>query len=226
MLRHFDGAQFRALTGSLGEVGTPDERRSCVSNLGGDVQQLYLGLQRVFEDLNRLGRDFNEALKVAGLGLSEREEYSHSPATFEVKKAHTWMSYRPWEPNVPLDKQTLAFGAAYAYFEADAAHKRWKVTAAGRPELWFFLGTVTPPPTVKLPSTIRTFFDKADLKSFNRMPQLDGVPVGYEYRGDQRWDAVALGVELDAVQSMTDLQTKVISPLVEAAKSAKLALWE
>lgn len=197
-----------------------------MSDVGEQVEVIYLGLVKVFEDLNRLGRDFGEALRAAGLDLGESDEYSTSPSTFEVKTAGTWMFHRPFETDRPRAEQTFAFGAMYAYFDTKAPHRTWKVTPAGRPELWFFLGTTSPPPTIKLASTIRTFFEKADLKSYRTPPTLDGKPVRYEYRGQESWDAVVLGLELGAIRSLDDLKIKAVAPLVEAAKAERLALWE
>lgn len=190
------------------------------------VEGLYLGLRKVFDNLNRLGKDFGEGLRAQGLDFTEVDEYSRSPASFEVKDSHAWMFYRAFDEEDGRSSQTLVFGAAYVYFEANKAHKRWKLSGPGRPELWFFLGTATPPPTEKLASTIKSFFDNADIQCFKPKPKLDGRPVRYEYRGESSWDAVVLGVELGAIQALSDLQSKAIGPLVDAAKEAKLSLWD
>src|SRR3954466_6577535 len=82
----------------------------------------------------------------------------------------------------PDSKPTkLLFLSCFAYFEAEQG--RWKLGKAGSPELWFFLGTVSPPPSANWASQIQTFFDRAEEANYKAAPQLGGAIADYSYRG-------------------------------------------
>jgi hypothetical protein len=107
--------------------------------------------------------------------LADFQEYSHSPNSLTIKKSHAWFFSRASEVGDDDKPKQILFFSCLVYFEAD--QRQWKVGKPGSPELWFFLGTVSPPPSVKWASQIATFFNREDEKHYSSRPQLDGSGV-------------------------------------------------
>jgi hypothetical protein len=178
------------------------------------VAEVYRSLRQVFEDLNRLGQDFGQALRDEKLDLTEVQEYSHSPNTLVLKTNHCWFYSRPFE-EAARSSDSLTFAACLVYFEADRG--RWKCSEPGRPELWFFMGRVSPPPKIKWASTLRTLFDKGDERHYDVKPTLGGITSCYRYDATEKWTVVCLGYELGNIDSVAALKEKAVQPLVAAA---------
>ena len=121
------------------------------NDITGNTAAAYLALKRTLEDLCRLGSDFGEAVREAGYEFSTFEEYSKSPSALVLKKNHAWFFSEPIDETQPKSDGVLTFAACFVYFEGDRGE--WKCAPVGRPELWFFAGRVTPPPTSKWSST-------------------------------------------------------------------------
>jgi hypothetical protein len=184
------------------------------------VANVYRSLQQVFEDINKLGADFGQALREEGLDFTGPIEYSHSPNTLSLKRDHAWFFSRP-EAEPPVATPELTFAACLVYFEAERG--RWKVGSAGLPELWFFMGTVSPPPPGNLAGTIRTFFDKASVEDYDAKPTLGGRPAFYKYAGTREtWNVTCLGYELGEIESLAALKAKALQPLVAEATRLRI----
>lgn len=191
------------------------------SDVTSNTASLYNSLKRTLEDLNRLGADFGAALRDEGYDFSVSDEYSYSPNSLVLKKSHAWFFHLPRDAQVLRTDGVLNFAAAFVYFEGDKA--KWKLSAPGRPELWFFIGKVTPPPADRWPSTIHTFFDLNDLKSYKTKPKLGGSVHVYAARPPpDHWDAVCLGFEIGEIHSPELLKEKAVVPLLAAAKKEGL----
>jgi hypothetical protein len=188
-----------------------------MSDINETVAETYRSLRSVFDDLNRIGRDCSQALREEGLELSDFQEYSHSPGSLTLKKSHAWFFSRPTEVGEDDQAKQILFFSCFVYFEAE--QRQWKVSKLGSPELWFFLGTVSPPPQVKWAAQIPTFFNREEDKHYSSRPQLDGVPVDYQYKGpDSEWRAAILGQELAAIESSASLKEKAVRPLIAAGR--------
>jgi hypothetical protein len=183
------------------------------------VAETYRSLRSVFDDLNRIGRDCSQALREEGLELTDFQEYSHSPNSLTLKKSHAWFFSRATEVGEDDTAKQILFFSCFVYFEAD--QRQWKVGKPGSPELWFFLGTVSPPPQVKWASQIQTFFNREEQKHYSSPPHLGGGSVDYQYKGtDSEWKVVILGHELAAIDSPASLKEKAVKPLVTAGRRA------
>jgi hypothetical protein len=188
-----------------------------MSDLNDAIAETYRSLRTLFDDLNRLGRDCSQALREEGLELPEIQEYSYSPNTLTLKKSHAWFFSRAMEVGADAKPTKLLFFSCFVYFEADQG--RWKLGKPGSPELWFFLGTVSPPPSTNWASQIQTFFDHSEEGNYNAARQLGGTVVDYSYKGpESQWDVSILGHELAAIDSATALKEKAVGPLVAAAR--------
>lgn len=188
-----------------------------MTDINETVAETYRSLRAVFDDLNRIGRDCAQALREEGLELADFQEYSHSPNSLTLKKSHAWFFSRASEVGADDKPKEILFFSCFVYFEAD--QRQWKVGKPGSPELWFFLGTVSPPPTVKWASQIPTFFNREDEKHYSSRPQLGGSPVDYRYEGpESKWRVAILGHELAAIDSSAALKEKAVSPVVAAGK--------
>lgn len=191
------------------------------SDVTGNTGAAYLALKRVFEDLTRLGADFGEAVREGGYELSDSEEYSPSPNLLVLKKHHAWFFSKPVETIQPENERVLTFAACFVYFEADRS--KWKCSPAGRPELWFFAGRTTPPPTIRWSSTIHSFFDVSDVNSFKSKPTLGGSIHRYSLKAAvEQWNAVCLGFELGDITSPDVLKMRAVQPLLDAAQQERL----
>ena len=183
------------------------------------VAIVYRSLRQVLDDANKLGRDFGQALREEKLDLTQLQEYSHSPNTFSLKRNHAWFYTRPPEEGTAGSPKVLTFAACFVYFEADRG--RWKLSEIGCPELWFFIGQATPPPTGNWAATTQTFFDAGEEQHYDPKPALGQLSY-YEYLSAEKWTAVALGYELGAIDSAGALKTKAVQPLVAAATKRAL----
>jgi hypothetical protein len=193
-----------------------------VTDVTTNTAAAYLALRRTFEDLTRLGTDFGEALREAGYELSDSEEYSHSPNALVVKRNHAWLFSKPLDEARPRSDQVLEFASCFIYFEALDTSK-WKCGPPGRPELWFFAGRTTPPPSTKWSALIHLFFDAGEVRFFKTKPQLGGSIHQYSlHEKVENWDVVCLGFELSQIASAEDLKTKAVLPLLDAARSEKI----
>jgi hypothetical protein len=193
-----------------------------MSNTTDHFESLYIMHRRALKDLNRLGRDFGDAIAERAPQYTEGEEYSYGGISLVLRKCHTWLTYRPIEEDLPAAHRVFSFAACVAYFEADAG--RWKLTPCGRPELWFFMGTASPPPTDNKAWIIQTFFNEVDLPLFTPKPALGGKISRYSANdADGRWEAVALGHELGTITSGDELLNRAVDPLLNAAREARIA---
>lgn len=191
-----------------------------MSDVSANFAAAYLQLKQTFEDLGRLASDCGEALRGRGYEFTDAEEYSHAPNALVMKKNHAWLFSIPPAVHAEAKQKVLTFAACFAYFEADG--KRWKAGPKGRPELWFFIGKVSPPPQTNWASTVQTFFEKADIECFDTKPALGGGVSRYRYGGDETWDAVCLGFDLAALRTRDDLERLAVAPLVKAAEEREL----
>lgn len=183
-----------------------------MTDLNESIADTYRSLRTIFDDLNRLGRDCSQALREEGLDLPEIQEYSYSPNTLTLKKNHAWFFSRATEVGADAKPTKLLFFSCFVYFEADQG--RWKRGKPGSPELWFLLGTVSPPPSVNWASEIQTFFDQHEEKNYRTAPQLGGNVVEYCYKGtESEWEVLVLGHELAAIDSAAALKEKAVGPL-------------
>ncbi|MFY2563104.1 hypothetical protein ACN469_36250 [Corallococcus terminator] len=185
-----------------------------MKNVTESAAALYTAMQQLLEDLNKLGQDFQLALRDEGQDFPTLEEYSWSPNALVLKKNHTWMCYQ--RPEDTPETGMLTFAACMVYLQAEK--HRWKLSAANLPELWFFLGTVSPPPDIKWPSTIPSFFDKKELQHYETVPVLGGTDSYYQYiRPESTWRAVCLGFSLGDIDSAEKLKLQAVRPLIAAA---------
>jgi hypothetical protein len=186
------------------------QRRIAVEDVTAQAGQLYQSTKALFEDLNRLGQDFGQALREENAGLDVAEQYSYSPNELVLKTNHTWL-YSRAEPG---DAQALNFAALLVYFEA--APGDWKIGPKGRPELWFFAGRVRNC-TTTLKTTIRTFLYEKDRSCFTPLPALGGSVSFYNWTSKEDWKAVCLAYELGDICSADDLKRKAVRPLLVEA---------
>jgi hypothetical protein len=192
-----------------------------MTDLSQGVADLYQSLSSIFDDLNRVGRDCGQALNEVGFEFQKFEEYSHSPNALTLKKSHAWLYSREEDVAADGKARRVVFFSLFAYFAPDP--KRWKVGKPGVPELWFFVGSVSPPENGNLAYWIQTFFDKGDEQSFKPPAALGGTISEYNYMAQQHtWKAVLSGWDLAAIDSASALKEKAIKPLVAAAQSAKI----
>jgi hypothetical protein len=86
------------------------------------------------------------------------------------------------------------------------------------------MGTVSPPPSYRLSAEISSFFNKKEEGRFAPAPALGTVSVYKHSSKDQQehWHAVCLGYALGEIGSADALRTRVVEPLLNAAKSQGL----
>lgn len=180
----------------------------------------YAAVRAMFEDLNKLGRDFGLELQAQGQDFPEVDQYAYSPAGLLLKKNFTWLFHRkpPMELNEP---RKHIFAACMVYFEAERGH--WKLSPGSQPELWFFMGTIHPSPSYRLATYIPSFFNENEESRYDPRPSLGTVSV-YRYVSKkgikeikEDWDVVCLGFALGDIDSADALKTKAVLPLLDAA---------
>lgn len=177
--------------------------------------QVYTACKLLFDDLNRLGADYGQAIRDRGFDLPERLEYSYSPQTFMVKRDHVWMSYRD-------DVTALTFAATYVIFAAGTNHL--KFGPPGRPELWFLLGRVTKPKG-NFAVAIRDMFMEAERPHFDPTPTVGGTLSHYFFNSaGELWSVLLVGRELGDIDSPAALEQRVVSPLTTAARERSIQL--
>jgi hypothetical protein len=180
------------------------------------VEIAYRAIKQVFDDLNRLGADFGQALREEDLELPILMEYSKGPKELVLKHNHAWLYYRPLDDELPEQQRTLTFAACFVYFESTGA--KWKLSPPGRPELWFIAGEATPAPEGNWAALIRTFFNKDEREHYRPSLALGGQVSFYKFSGErEEWKAVALGYELGEIDSAGALKVKAVKRLKEAA---------
>lgn len=184
----------------------------------------YAAVRRMFEDLNKLGSDFGLELKAQGQDFPESDEYSYSPASLLLKKNFTWLFHRPPLKEFP-EPRKHAFAACMVYFEAERG--RWKLSPGSMPELWFFVGVISPSPNYRLSVQIPSFFNTNEESRYDPRPSLGTVSV-YKHSSEkgpkEDWHAVCLGFALGEIDSADALKTKAVLPLLDAASSHGLLI--
>lgn len=194
-----------------------------MSNATDHFESLYVMHRQALQDLNRLGEDFRQAIAERVAGYTEHDDYSYGGMSLVLRTCHTWLAYRPVDGDVPPAKRVFSFAACVAYFERQDLN-RWKLTPVGRPELWFFMGTASPPPKQNWASMMQTFFNESELHLFTPKPELGGKVSRYSSDDAHgRWEAVALGYELGDITSTDDLVKRAVEPLLNAARDASIA---
>jgi hypothetical protein len=196
--------------------------REKMSDVTERADAAYAAVRRMFEDLNKLGRDFGLELQAQGKDLPESDQYSYSSAGLLLKKYFTWLFHRPPPKELP-EPHKHTFAACMVYFEAERG--QWKLSPGSQPELWFFVGSITPSPDYRLSVQMPSFFNKNEESRYNPKPSLGTVSI-YRHSSEKKpkedWHVVCLGFGLGEIDSADALKTKAVLPLLDAASTQGL----
>lgn len=177
--------------------------------------KVFAAYDQMCQDLASLAVDFGAAIGEKLQPFETSSEYSYSPNKLFAKPAHAWY----WESRVVAAGQPneLRFAAMLVVFKPE--RYVGKVGAPGRPEIWFFAGTVKGEKPSMNAQEVATFL--GEVAGAFSLPLRLGPPASVNTYEDEseKWRTSCLGLELGEVDRAEAIETKVLEPLLYALES-------
>ncbi len=174
--------------------------------------RVFAAYDQMCQDLASLAADFGAAVGEKLQPFETSSEYSYSPNKLFAKPAHAWY----WESRLVAAGQPneVRFAAMLVVFKSE--RYVGKVAAPGRPEIWFFAGTVKGEKFSMNAQEVATFL--GEVAGAYSPPLRLGPPASvYTYEDEnEQWRTACLGLELGDVDRADAIETKVLEPLLGA----------